>query len=204
MENCNNCFCDYLVQCTAEINVFAQLAPAQQFTWIVTDKFEHEYSGTFITDAQGFWSIPVEDLPAGLLTPFSGSFLLQVIDDSCKPIKFKIAQEYDCITFEVKGGSREKNSLGCDFQCVDINPGGGGTPAIFPFTGSAIVDIPWTDLLRGLYGNTPTINVYHIVDGVSQMVTGNVVVTLTGGVYLLENINLDNGGPADGYIIISA
>jgi hypothetical protein len=114
---CTCCFTDYLVKCSDTINVFARLTPATEYTWVITDKFNRQYSGTFTTDADGFWNIPVEDLPAGLLTEFSGSFSLQVYDDpvACSPVKFFIAQEYDCIDFTMRAGTREKNNLGCEF-----------------------------------------------------------------------------------------
>ena len=115
--SCICCFTDYLVKCSEEINVFAKLTPATEYAWVITDKFNRQYSGTFTTDVDGFWVIPVEVLPAGLLTEFSGSFSLQVYDDAtaCSPVKFTIAQEYDCIDFSIRAGTREKNNLGCEF-----------------------------------------------------------------------------------------
>lgn len=115
---CSDCFTDYLVKCSEEINVFAQLAPLTSYFWVITDKFQRQYSGAFTTDKDGFWSIDTDDLPPGLLTQFSGSFTLQVQDETCKPIKFKVAQEYDCIRFDVRGGTREKNTLGCSFEAT--------------------------------------------------------------------------------------
>jgi len=121
MNPCNCCFEDYLVKCTTEINVFAKLTPTTLYNWVITDKFDRQYSGSFTTDSNGFWQIPVADLPAGLLTEFSGDFTLQVYEYeayptvSCKPIKFVVAEEYDCIRFTVHAGTREKNNLGCEF-----------------------------------------------------------------------------------------
>lgn len=120
--NCLTCFSDYLVKCSTNINVFARLTPLTQYEWVITDKFDREYSGLFTTDADGFWQIPVTDLPDGLLTEFSGTFELQVFEfevypsqSKCAPVKFKIAQEYDCIVFNLRAGTREKNNLGCEF-----------------------------------------------------------------------------------------
>jgi hypothetical protein len=115
MSTCNCCFTDWIARCEDDIQVFAQLEPSSDYTWIITDKFNNKYSGAFTTDEDGYWSIPVEELPAGLLTEYSGSFTLQVQDEGCKPVKFKIAQEYDCIDFTVKGGTMSKNNIGCDF-----------------------------------------------------------------------------------------
>lgn len=122
MSTCNCCFDDYIVKCTDNINVFAKLEPATQYEWVITDKFEREYSGIFTTDADGFWQIPVSDLPGGLLTEFSGDFKLRVYEfevypnqTKCAAVVFKIAQDYDCITFNARAGTREKNNLGCQF-----------------------------------------------------------------------------------------
>lgn len=119
--NCDNCYNDYIVKCNTEINVFAKLTPATHYQWVITDKFDRQYSGAFLTDASGFWSISVTDLPEGLLTEFSGVFKLEVFEytvyptTDCKPVKFTVAQEYDCINFTIRAGTRVKDNLGCDF-----------------------------------------------------------------------------------------
>lgn len=117
MNTCTCCFEDYLVKCGETINVFAKLTANTQYKWVVTDKFNRQYSGNFTTDADGFWTIPVADLPAGLLTEFSGEFKLQVFptDDDCAPVKFQIAQVTDCISFTISAGTRVKDNLGCEF-----------------------------------------------------------------------------------------
>jgi hypothetical protein len=116
--NCCECFTDFIARCPEEIRVYAQLQPTTMYTWVITDKFGSQYSGDFTTDSDGFWFIPVEDLPAGLLTEHSGDFTLTVLDQACKPIKFKVAQEYNCINFNVVGGTRVKDTLGCTFTTV--------------------------------------------------------------------------------------
>lgn len=121
MNNCKCCFEDYLVKCSDTINVFAALEPLTQYQWVITDKFNRQYSGIFTTGADGFWQIPIDDLPAGLLTEFSGDFKLEVYEfevypsTACKPVKLTIAQQYECISFTVSAGTREKNNLGCEF-----------------------------------------------------------------------------------------
>jgi len=121
MNTCTCCFEDYMVKCNDNINVFARLTALTQYTWVITDKFDRQYSGIFTTDSNGFWQIPVEELPAGLLTEFSGSFKLEVYEfevypsTSCKPVKFTIAQEYECIEFTMRAGTRVKDNLGCEF-----------------------------------------------------------------------------------------
>lgn len=115
MTSCNTCFTDYVVKCPEFIQVYAQLTPLTDYTWVITDKFGKQYSGDFTSDENGFFQIPVEDLPDGLLTEFSGDFTMTVQDSTCKPVKFLVASEYDCINFTIKAGTREKNNLGCFF-----------------------------------------------------------------------------------------
>lgn len=100
--------------------MFAKLAPSTIYQWVITDKFNRQYAGAFETDAEGFWQIPTSALPEGLLNEYAGSFNLQVYDDpygfNCnEPVTFTIAETYDCITFDVRAGTREKNNLGCEF-----------------------------------------------------------------------------------------
>lgn len=115
---CNSCFQDYLAKCNLQIQVYAQLSPLTDYTWIIKDKFGNLYQGEFTTDADGFWTIPVDELPPGMLTQYSGDFTLQVQDAGCKPVTFKVAQEYTCINFTIKGGNYEKDTLGCSFECI--------------------------------------------------------------------------------------
>lgn len=124
MPECCTCFTDYLAKCNTEIRVYAQLASLTDYTWVITDKFSKKYQGEFTTDAEGFWSIPVDELPSGLLTEYSGLFTLQVMDTGCKPVNMKIAQEYSCIDFIIKGGTYEKSNLGCEFTCNEEQPPG--------------------------------------------------------------------------------
>lgn len=117
--DCNSCFQDYLAKCNLAIQVYAQLSPLTDYIWIIKDKFGNLYQGEFTTDADGFWTIPVDELPPGMLTQYSGEFTLEVQDAGCKPVKFKVAAEYDCINFTIKGGNYEKDTLGCSFECIE-------------------------------------------------------------------------------------
>jgi len=118
----NCCFIDTLAKCETEIQVNAMLEPASWYRWVITDKFDNRYEGEMLTDANGFFVIPVADLPAGLLTQYSGSFKLQVFQlyAACAAEKFKVAGVFDCIEFTITGGTFEKNNLGCDFDCLPV------------------------------------------------------------------------------------
>lgn len=114
--SCNCCFEDYVVKCPETIDIFAKLEPTSEYKWVITDKFNRQYSGDFTTDVNGFWQIPVAELPDGLLTEFSGHFKIQVFaEGNCAPVKFLIAQQSDCIVFDVNAGTREKSNIGCEF-----------------------------------------------------------------------------------------
>jgi len=197
--NCNCCFQDYLAKCNLSVQVYAQLSPLSDYTWIIKDKFGNLYQGEFTTDSDGFWEIPVDQLPSGLLTQYSGEFTLQVQDAGCKPVKFKVAQEYDCINFTVKGGNHEKNNIGCNFSCT---PAAGSQTQLFPFTDEDEITIPWTSGLLAAFGNSPVIQVYHLVSGTTyQLVDVGIQEVFTDGV--LTSIIVSNAGPATGYILIS-
>lgn len=199
MTSCECCFTDFIAKCNLEIQVYAQLAPLSDYRWIITDKFGKKYQGDFTTDADGFWTIPVDELPAGLLTEFSGQFSLEVQDQGCKPVKFKIAQEYDCIDFTVKGGTYEKDTLGCDFNC---SPPVGSQTSMQSFTNVSTVSIPWTAGLAAAFGNSPTIQIYHETStGIFQLVDVTVEQVFIAGI--LQSIEISNGGPATGYVLIS-
>lgn len=117
MDNCNCCFVDYLAKCETEIKLNIILPVYYNYKWVITDKFGNMYEGPLTQGEDGFYSIPVEDLPAGLLTQHSGSLMLQVFQDStepCGPEKFIVAGKYDCIDFSISGGTFEKNNLGCE------------------------------------------------------------------------------------------
>jgi hypothetical protein len=197
--DCSTCFTDFIAKCNLELQVYAQLAPLSDYTWIITDKFGNKYQGTLTTDSDGFWAIPVDQLPPGLLTQYSGLFSLEVQDSGCKPVKFKIAQEYNCIEFIVKGGTYEKNTLGCDFNC---SPAVGSQTGIFPFTSAATFSITWTPALLAAFGNSPSVQVYHLTSpDTYQLVDVTIQQVFNSGV--LQQIDIDNGGIATGYVLIS-
>lgn len=196
---CACCFEDFLAKCNLEIEVFAQLQPLTSYRWVISDKFGHKYEGDFTTDSDGFWVIPVDELPAGLLTEYSGMFSLEVMDTGCRPVTFKVAGEYNCIDFTVKGGTYEKNTLGCDFSCTPV---AGDQNLLYPFEDEDVITIEWTSGLLASFGSSPSIQVYHEVSpNVYQLVDVAVQTVFTDGI--LTSIVVTNSGIATGYILIS-
>lgn len=113
MENCSCCFTDTLAKCETEIVLNITLPPYYNYKWVITDKFGNKYEGALNEER----TIPVEDLPSGLLTQYSGEFTLQIYPDTnepCAPAQFLIAGQHDCIKFSISGGTFEKNNLGCE------------------------------------------------------------------------------------------
>lgn len=197
--DCNSCFYDYLAKCNLAIQVYAQLSPLTDYTWVIKDKFSNLYQGEFTTGSEGFWEIEVADLPAGMLTQYSGDFTLQVMDSGCKPVKFKIAQEYDCINFNIKGGNYEKDALGCSFECA---PAAGSQTTLVSFTDDEEITITWTSGLLAAYGNSPVVQTYHLVSpSVYQLVDVEIQQSFIDGI--LTSVTVDNGGIATGYVLIS-
>ena len=200
MTPCSCCFTDTLAKCETTIQVNAMLEPESWYRWVITDKFGNMHEGEVQTDGNGFFSIPVADLPAGLLTQYSGSFKLQVFQlyAACAAEKFKVAGIFDCIEFSITGGTFTKNNLGCDFDCM----ASAQQSALIPFTEDAEVIVDWS-LYSASLGNAPTVSVYHEVSaGIYQLVSVMVEQTRVDG--YLTAININNGGPNTGYIIINS
>jgi hypothetical protein len=199
MTSCACCFTDYLAKCNSAITVFAQLSPLTQYTWVITDKFGKKYQGEFTTNSDGFWTIPVDELPAGLLTEYSGLFTLEVMDSGCKPVKFKVAQEFNCIDFVIKGGTYEKDTLGCDFSCTPV---AGDQNLLVDFEDEDVITIEWTSGLLASFGSSPSIQIYHLISpNVYQLVDVAVQTVFTDGI--LTSIVITNSGEATGYVLIS-
>lgn len=127
---CANAFHDYLVQCPTgiQVNLVAEAGPYSALRWLIVDKFDNEYTGTVVTNGNGGFTIPVDELPAGLLNPHAGQFTLQVLDTDHddKVVPIIVAGYFDAITFEVKSGTRVKDTLGVEVECAGVTGGGSG------------------------------------------------------------------------------
>lgn len=144
---CNRSFHDYIIQCPEGINVnlVADSGPYAALEWQITDKFDNQYTGTVVTNGNGGFIIPVEDLPAGLLTAYSGDFELKVLDTDRdnRPVPILVAGYYDSIQFSIGKGNRIKDNLGEVVDCSGVSTAAGasqeftgdGTTTTFTVTG---------------------------------------------------------------------
>lgn len=128
--SCTNCFEDWVCKCVpygSIITLNAYLTPFTEYTYVVTDKFGSKYTGTDTTDGFGHLEINTVSFPEGFFTEFSGRFKIQIMtSDNCEPIKFYMAGQYDCVEIEIKGGTMNKDEIGCDIPNVSVSVGGGG------------------------------------------------------------------------------
>lgn len=196
---CSECFEDWICKCLpydSTITVNAVL-PVGNYTVVITDKFNNKFSSSIGVYDQGSFELNVADFPEGFFTQYSGEFKMEIQDGNCRPIKFKMAKEYDCVNFGVVGGTFEKSNIGCDFECVPSAV----QSALIPFEDQASVSIPWGPYL-GNYGNNPVVQVYHLTSpGVYQLVDVSIEQIYTDGV--LSQVVINNAGIATGYVIVS-
>lgn len=178
--DCKFPFSDYLVQCPTgvQVNLVADAGPYAALRWMITDKFDNEYSGSVITNGNGGFVIPIDELPAGLLNPHAGQFTLQVLDTDRddKVVPIIVAGYYDAITFNVKAGSRVKDNLGVEVECTS-GSGGGSTEEYFEtFTGDGIQTVFTTAL--AFTSGTESVHVGGLLYGSSEYsVTGSQEIT---------------------------
>lgn len=111
--NCDTSFHDFLSNCEDSIVVYAQLEPAEDYDIVITDKFGNQHKHTYTANESGFLQILTADFPPGLFNPHVGDLKLEIFTWDCNRVNFRIAKNYDAITFNIKGGTREKHNLGC-------------------------------------------------------------------------------------------
>lgn len=200
MANCGCSFIDYICHCVPYddfIQINTSLTPFESYTWVITDAFSNQYSGTADAESDGTLQIPIAALPDGFLNPFRGKFIIHLEDGSCGPIMFPLAKMYDSVEIEVRGGTMEKNTIGCEIVCS----GAGAQNILIPFTDVETVTVTWSEYSASL-GNNPSVQVYHLISpGVYQLVEVTIEQIRSNGT--LISIEIDNGGPATGYILLS-
>jgi hypothetical protein len=196
---CITCFKDWISCGETAIYVQATLLPSTNYTWIITTPQGAKYLGTTTTDADGFFVIPVSELPDGLFNPYAGIFTLEVQTGTCAPATWNdsaYCEPYTCIEFEAKNGNAGKNVIGC--PCLeDIE--GCCFPTVVEFTDVATLDIPYTAQMTLKYGDVPTVQTW-IYDGLGRLVIMGIFASLDAVPPTL--ISLDFGGLATGIIVI--
>lgn len=121
---CTTCYTDYISCGNETIEVTATLAANADYIWVLTHPSGAKYSGNVTTDAYGHFTIDVSTLPQGLLNPYAGVFVLQVVADDayqCNSSTWNdsaYCDSYDCINFEVVNGDNVKNTLGCPCELI--------------------------------------------------------------------------------------
>jgi hypothetical protein len=204
ITTCSPNYQDFLVNCDEFLRVNAVFIPTTAYTWIITDKFGHEYSGSVTTDEDGVMDIAVADLPEGLLNPFGGTFVLKIQDTECQTLPLRMMGVYPAIEFEVKAGTREKNTLGCEVDC-SIAAGSPSNSAVYEYTiltpETDTRHIDWTIGQRTLYGNNPMVQVYEKQSlGVYVLISAEV--TLNSTETILDSIDIDFGGIGEFMVIV--
>lgn len=71
-------------------------------------------------------------------------------------------------------------------------------PTIIPFTGHDEMTIPYSTAMRALYGDVPTVYVYHLDNG--EYIKANIRIAFIG--VPATEIKIYNGGLADGFVKI--
>jgi len=117
---CLPCYKDWISCGNDSLFIAGTLLPETTYIWILENKGS-VYSGEATTDANGHFTIPVSELPSGLLNQYAGTFELYIIANDAYQCNSSTWNDsayctaYDCISFEVVNGTAVKNTLGC--QC---------------------------------------------------------------------------------------
>ncbi len=120
---CTTCYKDWISCGNTELLIAGTLTADTAYTWILENKGA-VYSGSATTDENGHFTIPVSELPDGLLNPYAGIFYLIVTADDaykCGTENWNdsaYCESYSCIEFEVKNGNAVKNTLGCPCELL--------------------------------------------------------------------------------------
>lgn len=128
LNHCSNCFEIAFDACAATFIIPIGVDTGAVVHWTITDKFGNRFIGSSITDADGSIEIATFDFPAGLFTPFSGSFrfTISAIDADpsfikCEPIPFTICEtEFTCVSFTFANTFRIEPPTPPDDPCFCI------------------------------------------------------------------------------------
>lgn len=114
--NClDNSFHDYICKCADTILFNVNVDPGADYHYVITDKFGNKFSADITSDGDGQISIPVNQLPEGLFTQYSGTFSFELYMDNtlCTPVLLNMKRKYREALFHVEPGNFEKSNVGC-------------------------------------------------------------------------------------------
>lgn len=110
--SCDTCYEVSLPACAGVITVNVGMDPNNIYTWIITDKFGNKYQENVTTDGAGKFVIDASDLPDGLFTPSSGTFILAIINSAGETQSMAInGEDYTCISMSFYQSNLEGNAL---------------------------------------------------------------------------------------------
>lgn len=118
---CTPCYIKRIDNCAESVTIDGQLEPNTVYTWVITDRFGHEWSYNITTDADGSFEIDLTDpmFPAGLFNQFA-ALTLQVFlyADRCEPATMIFCEtEFNCLTFSVGAGNYVYTNRPPDDEC---------------------------------------------------------------------------------------
>lgn len=127
VTTCETCYQIKLPSCVDSILLKAGLDPSNAFTWVITDKFGNKYSKEVTSDVNGYITIDVDDLPEGLLTPFSGTFELAILNSGGETVSFIYNDiTYTCIQFSLFDSTGVLQAIIPNPSDIITNPEDGG------------------------------------------------------------------------------
>jgi len=183
--NCEINYCDWLPCGLSSFTINTGRTVIEDLEVTIENKGA-VYQKTYTSDIFGDIEIQHSDFPNGFFNPYAGKFVLS-IKIGCDYVLF--CDEYETISFEIRNGSSEKNTLTC---CPSGGESGASSACCvstsIPFTNVTSTIVPYT-------GEAPFIQVAYLQDGV-YVIDG----TLTTVVDTGTQFEIDHGGAASGII----
>jgi len=159
--SCTTCYKIKIEDCAESVTVAGALLPNTTYTWVIADKFGHEWSDTVTTDADGSFTIDLTDamFPAGLFNQFSNLTLeVFLYATQCEAATMTFCDvAYTCVNFSVNPGNYVYTNpaprpAGCDvcvkYASVEMTidefmdtADGQGIAVVSPTTGSSYIII---------------------------------------------------------------
>lgn len=103
LSGCETCYEAAIDSCAETINLDAGLEPSSDYIVTIKDKFNSLFKLAVTSGVDGKVDIDTTELPAGLLNPFAGTFILTVqLDDGCTDTGLTFCDaQYSCVAITV-------------------------------------------------------------------------------------------------------